>query len=97
MESPAGVANLYFEAAGTAAHPPTVPLAWRPLIEQREQPGIEPIQFALAGTINSARDLAWTDSQLLWQVRNDQLAYDLLCESLAASTQLAARLLLVAV
>jgi hypothetical protein len=163
-------ANLYFAAADAAANPQMVPLAWRPLIEQREQPGIEPIQFALAGmnahinhdlpiavvrtcaelgtspaegthwadyqkvdklldgieqsvrqsfesmaeraadrhlaavcnlvacwTINSARDLAWTNSQLLWQVRNDQLAYDLLCESLAASTELAARLLLVTV
>src|SRR5215472_5632274 len=42
-------ANLYFQAADVAARPGAVPLAWRPLIEQREQPGIEPIQFALAG------------------------------------------------
>jgi len=163
-------ANLYFDAADAAAHPPTVPLAWRPLIEQREQPGIEPIQFALAGmnahinhdlpiavvrtcselgtapaddthqadyqkvdrlldaieqsvrrsfesaaqraadrhlaavcnliacwTINSSRDLAWTNSQLLWQVRDDQAGYDLLCSSLAVGTELASRLLLVAV
>ena len=123
-----------------------VPLAWRPLIEQRAQPGIEPVQFALAGmnahinhdlplavtgtctalatspsagahqadyqkvdqlldaaeqsvrqsfesapelavdrhlqavnnliaawSINSARDLAWTNSLLLWEVRADPL------------------------
>jgi hypothetical protein len=42
-------ANLYFAAADAAADPATVPLAWRPLIELRASPGIEPIQFALAG------------------------------------------------
>ncbi len=42
-------ANLYFTAVDAAANPPAVPLAWRPLIEQRAQPRIEPIQFALAG------------------------------------------------
>jgi hypothetical protein len=42
-------ANLYFAAAGAAASPATVPLAWRPLIERRATPGIEPVQFALAG------------------------------------------------
>lgn len=163
-------ANLYFAAADAAAHADPVPLAWRPLVEQREQPGIEPVQFALAGmnahinhdlpialvrtcaelgtepadgshqadyqkvdqlldgieqsvrrsfesaaeraadrhltaacnliacwTINSARDLAWTNSLLLWQVRDDPAGYELLGESLAASTELASRLLLVAV
>lgn len=163
-------ANLYFAAADMAAHPGRVPLAWRPLIEQRDQPGIEPVQFALAGmnahinhdlpiavvqtctelgtapsdgshradfqkvdqmldaieqsvrqsfesaaeraadshlgavsnliacwTINSARDLAWTNSLLLWQVRDDQPGYELLGDSLAVSTELASRLLLVAV
>src|ERR1700693_4261583 len=42
-------ANLYFTAVDAAGNPPAVPLAWRPLIEQRAQPGIEPVQFALAG------------------------------------------------
>jgi hypothetical protein len=42
-------ANLYFAADGTASAPATVPLAWRPLVEQRASAGIEPIQFALAG------------------------------------------------
>jgi Family of unknown function (DUF5995) len=42
-------ANLYFAAAGTAGDPAAVPPAWRPLAERRDVPGIEPIQFALAG------------------------------------------------
>ena len=45
-------ANLYFAAAGlpaAAAGPAVVPLAWRPLMEQRASGDIEPIQFALAG------------------------------------------------
>src|SRR6202162_46218 len=42
-------ANLYFAAAGTASTPAAVPLAWRPLVEQRAVAGIEPVQFALAG------------------------------------------------
>jgi hypothetical protein len=37
-------ANLYFDAAGD---PAAAPLAWRPLVELRAEPGIEPI--ALAG------------------------------------------------
>ena len=147
-----------------------VPLAWRPLFERRSQPGIEPIQFALArhdahinhdlplavvatcadlgtsptaGThqadyqkvdqlldaaeqsvrqafenapelavdrhlqavgnliadwsINSARDLAWTNSLLLWELRDTPLARDLFLESLAAATAVASSLLLVAV
>ncbi len=32
-------ANLYFAAAGAAANPAAVPLAWRPLIEQRAVAG----------------------------------------------------------
>jgi hypothetical protein len=159
-------ANLYFAAAG--AGPGQVPLAWRPLIELRAQPGIEPVQFALAGmnahinhdlplavvqtcaalgttpdahradyqkvdqlldaaeqdirrsfesapelavdrhlqavanltaawTINSARDLAWRNCLLLWAVRDVPPARELLAGSLAAATELAARLLLVAV
>src|SRR5580700_374059 len=42
-------ANLYFTAASAAGNPAAVPLAWRPLIEQRDVAGIEPVQFALAG------------------------------------------------
>src|ERR1700722_4028385 len=42
-------ANLYFAAAGAAGNPAAVPPAWRPLVEQRAAPGIEPVQFALAG------------------------------------------------
>jgi len=163
-------ANLYFDAVDAAAEPARVPLAWRPLIEQRATAGIEPIQFALAGmnahinhdlplavvntctelgtaptagdhladyqkvdqlldtaeqsvrqsfesapelavdrhlqavnnlvanwTIGSARDLAWTNSLLLWQVRDDPVARVLLLGGLAAATATASRLLLVAV
>jgi hypothetical protein len=163
-------ANLYFTAVDAAGNPPAVPPAWRPLIEQRAQRGIEPIQFALAGmnahinhdlplavtgtcaalstspsagahqadyqkvdqlldaaeqsvrqsfesapelavdrhlqavnnliaswSINSARDLAWTNSLLLWEVRADPLARGLLCDSLAAATAAASRMLLIAV
>jgi len=163
-------ANLYFDAVDAASDPITVPLAWRPLIEDRDVPGIEPIQFALAGmnahinhdlpiavvetcvalgtsptsdshpadyqkvdrlldaaeeairqsfetgtllavdrhlqavdnlianwTINSARDLAWTNSLVLWQLRDDPSGYQLFADSLAATAALASRLLLVAV
>jgi hypothetical protein len=163
-------ANLYFTAVDAAGNPPAVPPAWRPLIEQRAQRGIEPIQFALAGmnahinhdlplavtgtcaalatspsagahqadyqkvdqlldaaeqsvrqsfesapelavdrhlqavnnliaswSINSARDLAWTNSLLLWEVRADPLTRGLLCDSLAAATAAASRMLLIAV
>jgi hypothetical protein len=163
-------ANLYFAAVDAAGNLPAVPLAWRPLIELRAHPGIEPVQFALAGmnahinhdlplavtstctalatspsagahqadyqkvdqlldaaeqsvrqsfesapelavdrhlqavsnviaswSINSARDLAWTNSLLLWEVRSDPLARGLLCDSLAAATAAASRMLLIAV
>jgi hypothetical protein len=163
-------ANLYFTAASAAGDPAAVPLAWRPLIEQRAAAGIEPVQFALAGmnahinhdlpvamvstcsdlatspdasphfadyqkvdqlldaaeqsvrqsfesapelavdrhvsavatlignwSINSARDLAWTNCLLLWEVRDNRVARDLLLDSLAASAALASRMLLVAV
>ncbi len=163
-------ASLYFSAAGAAGDPAAVPLAWRPLVEQRAQPGIEPIQFALAGmnahinhdlpmavvstcadlatspaagthladyqkvdqlldaaeqsvrqsfesapelavdqhlqavsnlvgswTINSARDLAWQNSLLLWELRDIPLARELFLDNLAAGTAAASRLLLVAV
>ena len=163
-------ASLYFAAADATGGPAAVPLAWRPLVEVRAEPGIEPIQFALAGmnahinhdlplamvstcaalgtspqasphfadyqkvdqlldaaeqsirqsfesapelavdhhltavnnliaswTINSARDLAWNNCLLLWQVRDDPIARALLADSLAGSAALASRLLLVAV
>ena len=163
-------ANLYFEAVDAADNPPAVPLAWQPLIEQRAHPGIEPIQFALAGmnahinhdlplaltgtcttlatspsagthqadyqkvdrlldaaeqsvrqsfesapelaadrhlqavcnlvgswSINSARDLAWNNSLLLWEVRGDPAVRGLLCGSLAVTTAMASRMLLIAV
>ncbi|MGO9668641.1 MAG: DUF5995 family protein, partial [Streptosporangiaceae bacterium] len=158
-------ANLYFTAAGAAGDPAAVPLAWRPLIEQRAAAGIEPIQFALAGmnahinhdlplavvstctelatapaagahladyqkvdqlldaaeqsvrqsfesapelavdhhlqavsnlvaswTINSARDLAWNNSLLLWELRDIPLARQLFLDSLAATAATASRL-----
>ena len=44
-----GFASLYFAAADATGDPASVPLAWRPLVELRAEPGIEPIQFALAG------------------------------------------------
>jgi Family of unknown function (DUF5995) len=161
-------ASLYFAAA--AGGPAAVPLAWRPLVELRAEPGIEPVQFALAGmnahinhdlpiamvstctalatspeagshsadyqkvdqlldaaeqsirqsfesapeltvdrhlsavsnliadwSINSARDLAWDNCLLLWGMRDNPPARELFLGSLAASTALASRLLLVAV
>ena len=163
-------ANLYFAAAGAAAEPTTAPLAWRPLLEQRDTQGIEPIQFALAGmnahinhdlpvavvtacadlstapadgshfadfqkvdqlldaaeqsvrqsfesrpelavdhhlqavdnlvacwSINSARDVAWRNSLVLWTLRSDPAASALFLDGLAAGTALASRLLLTAV
>ena len=48
-------------------------------------------------TINSARDLAWNNARLLWEVRDDPLARGLFLDSLAASTAVASRMLLVAV
>jgi hypothetical protein len=48
-------------------------------------------------TINTARDLAWNNTLLLWAVRHDPIATGLVLECLAASTALASRMLLVAV
>jgi Family of unknown function (DUF5995) len=48
-------------------------------------------------SINAARDLAWGNSLLLWQLRDDSFARGLFLDSLAASVALASRLLLVAV
>jgi hypothetical protein len=42
-------ASLYFGAADAAGGTVPVPLAWRPLLDQRANTGIEPVQFALAG------------------------------------------------
>jgi len=47
-------------------------------------------------SINGARDMAWTNCLLLWAVRADPVARGLLLDSLAASTALASRMLLVA-
>ena len=48
-------------------------------------------------SINSARDLAWTNCLLLWEVRNIPVARGLLLDSLAASAALASQMLLIAV
>jgi len=43
-------ANLYFAAVNSlSSAPAAAPAAWRPLLAARATPGIEPIQFALAG------------------------------------------------
>ena len=43
-------ANRYFSAIDAMSGPNSaIPTAWRPLIEARATPGIEPIQFAFAG------------------------------------------------
>jgi len=48
-------------------------------------------------TIASARDLAWNNCLLLWAVRDDPVARGLFLDTLATSTALASRMLLVAV
>ena len=48
-------------------------------------------------TINSARDLAWQNAAVLWELRGDTLARGLFLDGLAAATALAGRLLLTAV
>ena len=53
--------------------------------------------FVVNWGINSARDLAWTNAQLLWVVRHEDLARDLFLDSLTQATELASRMLLVAV
>ncbi len=43
-------ANLYFSAVNAlTTQPQSLPTAWKPLLVQRSSPGIEPLQFALAG------------------------------------------------
>ena len=163
-------ANLYFDAVNAAGQPAAVPLAWRPLIDQRASPGIEPIQFALAGmnahishdlplavvdtcaalgssptagdhhadyqkvdglldaeeesvrrsfesaaelaadrhlsavanlvanwSINDARDVAWANALVLWELRSQPTVAQTLQEALAATVALSSRMLLVAV
>jgi hypothetical protein len=163
-------ANLYFDAVSAAGHPGTVPLAWQPLIDQRADPGIEPIQFALAGmnahishdlplavvdtcatlgsppaagdhhadyqkvdglldaqeesvrrsfenaaelaadrhlsavanlvanwSINDARDVAWANALVLWELRNQSVIRQTMQDALAATVALSSRMLLVAV
>jgi hypothetical protein len=48
-------------------------------------------------SINTARDLAWNNARLLWALRDDPHARGLFVDSLAASTAVASRMLLVAV
>lgn len=48
-------------------------------------------------TINSARDLAWRNAAVLWELRGDPVAHALFLDGLAAATALASRLLLTAV
>jgi hypothetical protein len=48
-------------------------------------------------SINSARDLAWKNARLLWALRDDPIARELLLDSVAATTAVASRMLLVAV
>ena len=48
-------------------------------------------------TINSARDLAWHNAAMLWELRGDPVARGLFLDGLAAATALASRLLLTAV
>ena len=43
-------ANIYFAAVDAlTAQPDALPAAWKPLLTSRSLPGIEPLQFALAG------------------------------------------------
>jgi hypothetical protein len=163
-------ANLYFDAVNAAATAAAVPLAWQPLVDQRACPGIEPLQFALAGmnahishdlplavvdtcaalgspptagdhhadfqkvdslldaeeesvrrsfenaaelaadrrlsavanlvanwSINDARDVAWANALVLWELRNQPAVAQTLRDALAATVALSSRMLLVAV
>jgi hypothetical protein len=164
-------ANLYFSAVDALSDPAAdLPAAWQPLMAARSTPGIEPIQFALAGmnahinhdlplavvttctdlgtapqershhddyqkidslldgaeqsvresfeppdvvvvdqhvaavanvvgnwSINAARDVAWNTSVALWDVRDHQMATQLLTGALARTVAMASRSLLVVV
>jgi len=48
-------------------------------------------------SINSARDLAWQNSLVLWKLRPEPAASGFFLDGLAAATALASRLLLTAV
>ena len=48
-------------------------------------------------SLNSARDLAWQNSLVLWALRSDRAASALFTDGLAAATALASRMLLTAV
>ena len=48
-------------------------------------------------TINSARDVAWQNALVLWELRGEPVAHALFLDGLAAATALASRLLLTAV
>ena len=48
-------------------------------------------------SINSARDVAWNNSLLLWAIRDEPIPSDLFLGTLTSSTVLASRMLLVAV
>jgi len=164
-------ANLYFCAVDALSGPPSaMPVAWKPLLAARSDPGIEPIQFALAGmnahinhdlplavvttctdlttapgdgchhddyqkvdallaasvesvrqsfeppdvvvvdqhvsavanvvgnwSINAAREVAWDTAGALWDVRDYQMATQLLTGALARTVAMASRGLLVVV
>jgi Family of unknown function (DUF5995) len=164
-------ANMYFGAVDALSGPPSaLPVAWQPLLAARSTPGIEPIQFALAGmnahinhdlplavvttcadlatapnggchhddyqkvdalldaselsvresfeppglvvvdqhvasvanvignwSINAARDVAWATAVALWDVRDFEIATQLLTGALARTVAMASRGLLVVV
>jgi hypothetical protein len=164
-------ANMYFAAVDALSGPPSAwPVAWEPLLAARSNPGIEPIQFALAGmnahinhdlpiavvttctelatapedgshhadyqkvdalleaseqsiresfeppdvrdvdhhmaavanlvsnwSIAEARDVAWDTAVALWDVRDHQMATQLLTGSLARTVAMASRCLLLVV
>jgi Family of unknown function (DUF5995) len=164
-------ANVYFAAVDALSGPSSAwPVAWQPLLASRDDQGIEPIQFALAGmnahinhdlpiavvttcndlntapddgshhadyqrvdalldaaeqsiresfepagvrdvdqhvaavanlvgswSIAEARDVAWDTAVALWEVRDFQVATQLLTGSLAHTVAMASRCLLVAV
>jgi hypothetical protein len=164
-------ANFYFGAVDALSGPQSVlPVAWQPLLAARSTPGIEPIQFALAGMnahinhdlplavvktctdlatapndgchhddyqkvdalvdaseqsvresfeppdvavvdkhvaavanvignwdINEARDVAWDTAMALWDVRELQIATQLLTSALARTVAMASRGLLVVI
>ena len=164
-------ANIYFAAVAALSGPSSAwPVAWQPLLAARGNPGIEPIQFALAGmnahinhdlpmalvttcaelatapgdgthhadyqkvdalldaseqsiresfeppdirdvdhqvaavanlvsswSIGEARDVAWDMAVALWDVRDQQIATQLLTASLARTVAMASRCLLLVV